>query len=381
MQYRKFGKLDYSVSTLGFGCMRLPLQKTEGEPDTTRIDEVQAITMIRSAIDQGVNYVDTAYPYHGGASEVLVGKALKDGYREKVKLVTKMPIWLVNTIEDCDKYLAEQLQRLETETIDLYLLHAMNKERWNKVKELGILDFVDQAIKSGKIKHVGFSFHEDIDFFREILDAYDWAMCQVQFNYMEDRKWVEEIRYAASKGIAVVVMEPLLGGKLAGNQPEEIQAEFAKTGSDRSAVEWALRWILNNPDVTILLSGMSNQQQVQENIDIMDKATVGNLTAEELAAIDRVRAIYEAKTRVKCTTCSYCVPCPKNVVIPNIFNAYNQSVIYNIDGEFKDFYKRVTKMEKDAAQCIECGVCETKCPQKLPIIQHLKEAHEYFTAK
>ncbi|MDF2530583.1 MAG: aldo/keto reductase [Clostridia bacterium] len=379
MQYRKFGKSDFKVSTLGFGCMRLPLQSTGGEPDMTKIDETQAINMIRHAIDGGVNYVDTAYPYHGGQSEVLVGKALKDGYREKVKLTTKMPIWLIKSIEDCDKYLDEQLHRLQVDSIDYYLLHAMNKERWNTVTQLGILKFLDKAVMEGKIKHVGFSFHEEIDFFKEMVNAYDWALCQVQFNYMEDRRWEEEIKYAASKDIAVVVMEPLLGGKLAANQPAEIKAEFSKTNTNRTPAEWALRWVLNHPEVTLLLSGMSDMEQVKENLQIMDSATVNNLSIEELKTIDKVRDIYEAKTKVKCTGCNYCVPCPNNIPIPNIFGLYNESNIYNVGEQSKAFYKRVMKAEKGVLSCVECGICETKCPQKLPIIQHLKEAHEHLT--
>ena len=379
MQYRSFGKLDFNISSLGFGCMRLPLQNTGVEPDTTKIDEEESIKMIRHAIDNGVNYIDTAYPYHGGQSEILVGKALKDGYREKVKLTTKMPIWMIKSIEDCDKYLDEQLQKLEVEYVDFYLLHAMGKERWDVVKQLGILSFLDKAVKEGKIKHVGFSFHEEIDFFKEILDSYDWALCQIQFNYMEDRRWEEEIKYAASKGIAVVVMEPLLGGKLAANQPDDIKAEFLKVEADRSAADWALRWVLNHPEVTLLLSGMSNMPQVEENLKIMDKAVVNNLSAKELQVIDKVRDIYEAKTKVKCTGCNYCVPCPQNVVIPNIFSSYNEAAIYNLDEQSRNAYKRVMKIEKDAAQCVECGICETKCPQKLPIMQHLKEAHEHLS--
>jgi predicted aldo/keto reductase-like oxidoreductase len=212
-----------------------------------------------------------------------------------------------------------------------------------------------------------------------MLDAYDWALCQVQFNYMEDRRWEEEIKYAASKNIAVVVMEPLLGGKLAANQPDDIKAEFSKVETDRTAAEWALRWVLNHPEVTLLLSGMSNMPQVEENLKIMDKAVVNSLSAKELGVIDKVRDIYEAKTKVKCTGCNYCVPCPQNVAIPNIFSSYNEAAIYNIGAQSKSSYKRAMKVEKDASQCIECGICETKCPQKLPIIQHLKEAHEHLT--
>jgi len=379
MQYRRFGKLDFKISTLGFGCMRLPLQDTDGEADTTKIDEAKSINMIRHSIDEGVNYIDTAYPYHGGQSEVLVGKALLDGYREKVKLTTKMPIWMIKSIEDCDKYLDEQLQRLQVDYVDFYLLHAMGKERWDIVKQFGILEFLDRAVKAGKIKHVGFSFHEEIDFFKEILDAYDWALCQVQFNYMEDRRWEEEIKYAASKDIAVVVMEPLLGGKLATNQPDDIKAEFDKVETNRTAAEWALRWVLNHPEVTLLLSGMSNMPQVEENLKIMDKAVVNNLSAKELEVIDKVRDIYEAKTKVKCTGCNYCVPCPQNVAIPNIFGLYNEAAIYNLDEQSKAFYKKAVKSENGTLPCVECGICETKCPQKLPIIQHLKEANEHLT--
>lgn len=379
MQYRNFGKLDFEISSLGFGCMRLPLQNTGGEADTTKIDEEESIKMIRHAIDNGVNYIDTAYPYHGGQSEILVGKALKDGYREKVKLTTKMPIWMIKSIEDCDKYIDEQLQKLEVDYVDFYLLHAMGKERWNVVKQLGILSFLDKAVKAGKIKHVGFSFHEEIDFFKEILDSYDWALCQVQFNYMEDRRWEEEIKYAASKNIAVVVMEPLLGGKLAANQPDDIKAEFEKVEADRTAAEWALRWVLNHPEVTLLLSGMSNMPQVEENLKIMDKAVVNNLSPKELEVINKVRDIYEAKTKVKCTGCNYCVPCPQNVAIPNIFSTYNEAAIYNIGEQSRSTYKRAMQIERDASKCVECGICETKCPQKLPIIQHLKEAHEHLS--
>ncbi|HYF81826.1 MAG TPA: aldo/keto reductase [Clostridia bacterium] len=378
MQYRKFGKLGFDVSILGFGCMRFPLMPgVDGsEPDTKRIDEAEAQRMVRFAIDNGVNYVDTAYPYHGGSSEIFVGKALKDGYREKVKLATKLPVWLLKTKEDFDKYLDEQLEKLQTDHIDFYLLHALGKERWNTVKELDVLGSLKKAIASGKVKHAGFSFHDDISFFRTILDSFDWGMCQIMFNYMEDKEWEKHISYAHTKGIAVVVMEPLLGGKLSNTPPVEVAKVWKESGYDRSPADWSFKWIFNHPEVTLALSGMSTMEQVVENLKIAGNSMPNALSEKELNAVNKVRELYTNLTKVKCTGCEYCLPCPNNVSIPQIFSYYNEAAAYNIQMESAKNYAGLKQSSKDASLCVECGKCEEACPQKLPIMRHLKEAHE-----
>lgn len=378
MQYRSFGKLGFDVSILGFGCMRLPLMPeiNGGEPDSSKIDEAEAIRMIRHAIDNGVNYIDTAYPYHEGSSEPLVGKALKDGYREKVTLATKLPVWLLKTKEDFDRYLDEQLEKLQTDHIDVYLLHALDKTRWNTVKELDVLAYMQKAIDSGKVRHAAFSFHEDINFFRTILDSFDWGMCQIMYNYMEDREWEKHMKYANSKGIAIAVMEPLLGGKLANDPPAEVGKVWKESGFDRSPAEWAFKWIYNYPEVTLALSGMSTMEQVVENLKIAENSMSGALSKKELDTIDKARDVYNSLTRVKCTGCRYCVPCPSNVSIPEIFSCYNEAAAYNIHHASAEKYRGIRKSGKDASLCVECGKCEEACPQKLPIIKHLKEAHE-----
>lgn len=378
MQYRKFGKSGFDVSVLGFGCMRLPLlpSESDNEPDAGRIDEAEAIRMIRYAIDNGVNYIDTAYAYHYGNSEILVGKALKDGYRERVKLATKLPVWLLKTEEDFDKYLDEQLTKLQTDHVDVYLLHALNKERWNTILELNVLNSLKKALESGKVRYAGFSFHEDINFFRTILDSFDWGMCQIMYNYMEDRDWEKHISYAHSKGIAVVIMEPLLGGKLANDPPAEVAEVWKKSGYDRSPADWAFKWLFNHSEVTIALSGMSTMEQVEENLRIAESSMPDALSSEELFTIDKARELYEALTKVKCTGCGYCQPCPSNVVIPTIFEYYNNAAAYNTADKSSRSYKELVKQCKDASLCVECGKCETACPQQLPIIKHLKEAHE-----
>lgn len=378
MQYRKYEKLGFDVSILGFGCMRLPLMPgIEGnEPDAGKIDETEAIRMIRYAIDGGVNYIDTAYPYHYGNSEILVGKALKDGYREKVKLATKLPVWLLKNKEDFDRYLDEQLEKLQTDHIDVYLMHALNKKSWNTIKELDVLGSLKRAIESGKVKSPGFSFHEDISFFRTILDSFDWGMCQIMYNYMEDREWEKHLNHINSKGIAVVVMEPLLGGKLASEPPAEVEKVWKESGYDRSPADWSFKWIYNNPKITLALSGMSTMEQVVENLKIAENSMPDSLSKKELDTIDKVRDMYSNLIKVKCTGCKYCIPCPNNVAIPEIFEYYNNATAYNIQKQSAKSYVGLMKSKKDASLCIECGKCEEACPQKLPIIEHLKEAHE-----
>lgn len=379
MQRRRFGKIDIDVSLLGFGCMRLP---TVADPDpgseVGNIDLEKSVEMIRYAIDNGVNYIDTAYNYHGGKSEVLVGKALADGYREKVYVATKLPVWLVESEADRDRLLNEQLEKLQTDQIDMYLLHALNKGSWkDRVLKYDILSFLDQAKADGRIKYAGFSFHDELDVFKEIVDAYDWDFCQIQLNYMDEeyQAGVEGLRYAAEKGLAVVIMEPLRGGRLVRNVPEEIQAVWDQAPEKRTPAEWAFRWLGNFPEVKVILSGMGTMSEVQENIRTLNDALPNSLSDEEMALVDQVKQIYNNRIKVKCTDCRYCLPCPQGVNIPRIFSIYNHASVYNTFEDGRRQYSRLIQDGTDAGQCIECENCESLCPQNLTIIEYLKETH------
>lgn len=381
MLYRKFGKTNEMVSVLGFGCMRLPLI---GD-DPTNIDEDKAIKMVRYAIDNGVNYVDTAYPYHGtgfmqgGASEPFVAKALKDGYRERVKLATKLPSWLIKTRADMDKYLNEQLERLETDSIDFYLVHTLNKDVWPVLKEAGIGEFLDQAIKDGRIKYAGFSYHDESKLFKEIVDYYDWTFCQIQYNYLDEdyQAGKSGLEYAAQKGLAVVIMEPLRGGNII-RLPEAAQAIFDQAEVQRTPAEWALRWVWNHPEVSVVLSGMSTMEQVVENVQIAQRAEANSLTARELAMIDEVKQLFKARIKVNCTACSYCMPCPAGINIPTCFAAYNDHWVFDATPEAKFRYGILSKIYSPASKCVECGQCESHCPQSIAIREELKKVTELF---
>ncbi|WP_202707938.1 aldo/keto reductase [Sporosalibacterium faouarense] len=374
MQYRKFGKTDLEISALGFGCMRFPVI----DGDSSKINKDEATAMLHYAIDNGVNYIDTAYPYHQKMSEPFVGEALKGGYREKVKLATKLPIWLCEEYEDFNKLLDEQLEKLQTDYIDFYLVHALNQNTWKKCKELDVFSFLDRAIKDGKIKYAGFSFHDELDLFKEIVDAYDWTFAQIQLNYMDEdyQAGIEGMKYAADRNLAIVIMEPLKGGKLAKEPNKEIKEIWDKAETSRMPADWALRWVWNHPEVSLLLSGMSTMDQVKENIKTAEDAFVNSLSQKEISLIDDVKDIIKSKTKVDCTSCGYCIPCPEDIAIPNIFSTYNAMYMYDIPEESKDTYQRMTKADKHASKCVECGNCEAQCPQNLPIIEHLKEAHK-----
>lgn len=378
MLYRKFGKANEMVSILGFGCMRLPILPG-GDP--SKIDEEKAIKLVRRAIDEGVNYIDTAYPYHGtgmdkaGESEPFVAKVLKDGYREKVKIATKLPSWLIKSREDMNKYLNEQLKRLETDSIDFYLVHALDSKVWATLKETGIDKFLDEAIKDGRIKHAGFSFHDKLEVFKEIVDYYDWSFCQIQYNYLDDNYQAgsEGLKYAAAKGLGVAIMEPLRGGKLVNNLPEEAKAAFKQENPKRTAAEWALKWVWNHPEVSVLLSGMNTIEQVIENIKTASETKANSLTKKELDTIDQVKNIIKGKIKVNCTACKYCMPCSAGVNIPMCFEIYNN---YHMFGE-KEFYNWLEPKEK-ASSCVECGKCESHCPQGISIRKELKNVKELF---
>ena len=375
MQYRKFGKTDVQVSALGFGCMRFACLA-----DGT-IDEKQAINQLRTAIDNGVNYLDTAYVYHDGKSEVVLGKALKDGYREKIYIADKLPTWNVTVYEDFEKLLDEQLERLQVEFIDFYLIHALNKDSFKKVTDLGIYKFIDKALKDGKIKHIGFSFHDDIKTFKTIVDDYTWEFCQIQLNYMDEfnQAGVEGLNYAAAKGLAVVIMEPLLGGKLANVPPEPIIKLWEESEKKRTPAEWALTWLWDKPEVSLILSGMNSMEQLTENISTASAIVPNSLSEKEKEIIKKVRTKYNELTKVACTGCKYCIDCPKGIDIPNIFSIYNEASMYNVLENSAKRYASINK-EHNASVCIECRKCEKICPQGLTITQYLKDAHKELTS-
>lgn len=376
MLYRKFGKTNEEVSILGFGCMRFPTV----DEDTKNIDEEKSIEMVRYAIDNGVNYIDTAYPYHGGMSEPLVGKALQDGYREKVYLATKLPSWLIKTREDMDKYLNEQLEKLQTDYIDFYLVHALNKDFWSNLTNNGIFEFLDSAIKSGKIKYAGFSFHDNVDLFKEIVDSYNWTFTQIQYNYLDTdyQAGLEGLDYAYDKGLAVVIMEPLRGGKLVNNIPNDIKALWDTADTKRNPVEWALKYIWDNPKVSAVLSGMSTLEQVKENIELSNDGNENSLTKDEKSLIKNVSESYKSKIKVDCTDCKYCMPCPSSVNIPRCFSIYNNGHMFNDVENAKKIYNKHMNEENKASACTECGKCEEACPQNIEIIDKLKEVVEAF---
>jgi len=376
MQYRTFGKLDWKPSALGFGAMRLPIL----DNDSGKIDEEQTTRMIRTAIDAGVNYVDTAWPYHKGQGELVVGRCLQDGYRDKVKLATKMPCWLIESPDQFDNYLNQQLERLQTDHIDFYLLHGLNKERWPILQDLGVFEWAEKAIASGRIGHLGFSFHDELPVFKEIVDAYDWTFCQIMYNYMdiEFQAGREGLRHAASKGLAVVVMEPLRGGSLTRPAPDAVADLWAGADKQRSQADWALQWVWHHPEVSLLLSGMSEMKHVEENLESAANSGVGSLTADELDLVDRVSKAYRSLSPIPCTDCKYCMPCPSGVTIPGIFSIYNAYKMYGDEAGAKRSYNQFTKPENRADQCVECGQCEQACPQQIEIIDWLKKAHAFL---
>jgi predicted aldo/keto reductase-like oxidoreductase len=370
VKYRKFGELDWRVSALGFGAMRLPII---GQ-DRGNIDEAEAIRMIRYAIDHGVNYIDTAYPYHSGKSESLVGKVLEDGYREKVRLATKMPIRLLKSEADLDRIFTEQLHKLQTDHIDFYLFHGLRKATWSKVQEFNVLKWAEKEIANGRIRYLGFSFHDEYEMFREIIDGYNgWTFCQIQYNYVDAdyQAGMKGLKYAASKGLAVVVMEPIQGGNLSVKPSEAIQTIWDEAKLQRTPAEWALQWVWNQPEVSLALSGMSTMNHVIENVRSANRSGPGTLTSEELTLISRVRKKYLEYGFIGCTGCRYCLPCPEGVAIPETLTFYNEYYTKrgnpNAQQELINQYLEKLPPETRAEVCAKCGACEDQCPQQIPI--------------
>ena len=372
MKKRQLGK-GTDISVLGFGCMRLPQNSTVASD----IDREKAYEMFDAAIADGVNYFDTAYPYHGGASEGLVGDYFQSRSKEGISIATKLPVWMVNAPEDLERLFQEQLDRLQQPTIDYYLLHALNEKTWNQVKSHGGLEFLDRLKAEGRIRYAGFSFHDGYEHFEGIVDAYNWDFCQVQLNYLdtEHQAGLKGMRYAKEKGLDIIIMEPLRGGSLAGPTPEDIQALMGT----KSAAEWAFNYLYDMPEVSVLLSGMSTLDQVKENTFIAKGAQVGMLTDMERSTIETVTEIYQSRKKNDCTECGYCMPCPHGVNIPRAFRLYNLAYRFDRVSEYKGYYAN-SPAGSAADACISCGICEPLCPQNIAIIDQLKEAHKALSA-
>ncbi len=375
MKYRKLGKLGIDCSSFGIGCMRFNMKTIENGESV--VDESISTPIIRRAIECGVNYFDTAYVYSGQKNEAALAHALRDGYRKRVYIATKLPAWECNVPEDMDRILSEQLERLETDYIDFYLLHSLNANNWDKMQKLGVCEFLDKAKASGKIKYAAFSFHDSYDAFVNIIDSYNWDMCQIQYNYLdiEHQATTRGLDYAHAKNIPVVIMEGLRGGKLA-NVPDNVAEIFDSFPVKRSPAEWAFRWLCNHPAVSTVLSGVSTMEQLEDNLGIFDRCDAGCMSADEEALIAAARDAYNSRIKVGCTGCGYCVPCPAEVDIPRIFSAWNNLFMFGENLKGNGRYAKILTDKKSAENCLACGKCESICPQHINIIDMLKQANE-----
>jgi len=369
MQYRNFGKLDFKPSVLGFGLMRLPVVGN----DSAKIDYPQAEEMIRYAIENGINYFDTAYVYHQGQSEIFLGKTLKkNNWREKINIATKLPSWNLSSKNDLDKIFEEQLKRLQTDYVDFYLLHSLDLEQWNLFQKFDALNWLDKKIQEGKIKYAGFSFHDDFLVFEKIINSYNWTFCLLQHDLLDIdyQAGINGINLAYDKNIAVVTMEPLKGGKLVNPSPN-INSIWEEAENKRTPVQWAFDYLWDNPQISVVLSGMSSPAQLKENIEYANKSKANSLTDKDKQAIEKVRQEYQKIKTVPCTKCNYCSICPQKINIPIIFEIYNDFLIYNQKDQFDKKIKEL-KEKKEFEKCLECKKCESICPQKIKIVDELK---------
>lgn len=379
MKYRTFQKTGEKISLLGFGTMRLPVVNGE----FAKVDEAEATQMIRSAIDRGINYVDTAYMYHDGFSEVAVGKALKDGYREKVFLADKMPVWMAKSEEAVEKIFEDQLKRLDVDCIDFYLVHNITVPIWERVLKLNTLAFLEKRKAEGKIKHIGFSFHDEYELFEKVIQAYPWDFCQIQLNYMDSDFQAGEkgLKLAGSLNIPVIIMEPLKGGKLTDKIPQSVEAFWSQAPVKRTPAEWALRWVADFPEVLTILSGMNTMEQVDENIRILTDADPNSLTKEEHKVIKNVGEEYKKLIQYSCTACKYCLPCPIKIDIPTVIGFYNDWFLFDGNQKIKDDFFTWISPKARPSICETCKACEDHCPQHLPISDIMKKAADLFEAK
>ncbi len=368
MQYMHLGKTGLKVSRFGLGCMRFPKS------------EEDAIAMVRYAVDNGVNYLDTAYMYKD--SEVITGKALQDGYRNKVFIATKSPIWKIGRHEDFEKYLDEQLERLGTDHIDIYLLHNLNHDNWEKVKRFDGLTFLDKMLQKGKIRHKGFSFHGTLPAFKQIVDAFDWEITQIQLNILDENQQagMEGLKYAAGKGLAAIIMEPLRGGYMLGNVPETVYDLLNQYPEKRTLVEWCFRWLYNMPEVSVILSGTSTLEQLKDNLRIFNESALNVMSEADQNLIKKIREAFESNNSIGCTSCRYCIPCPQGVSIPEIFRLYNSNQLMKSHWVDKGMYRdNLLPSGSGADKCISCEICLEHCPQELNIPVLLKKVHKELT--
>ena len=385
MQYRKLGKSGIEVSALGFGCMRYPTMETEDKnlpPFQIPVNEEETERMLLYAMEHGINYFDTAYPYHGGKSEELLGRSLKP-YRDKVMIATKLPAMMVKKASDVERFIDEQLKRLDSDYVDFYLLHGLSSHSWSLMKEYNALDFMERLISDGRVLYTGFSFHDEVKVFKEIVDSYDWTLCQIQYNYFDENRQAgkEGLQYAAGKGIGVVIMEPLRGGNLTGKIPPAIQAIWDSAKTKRTPAEWGLKWVFNHAEVSTVLSGMSAMPQLVENLKIVEDAKPDSLSQDELSLIHKARKEYEGLLKVGCTGCGYCVPCPNGIDIPTNFDAYNNFFLFDDQHMSRAMYNMILPEDQRASSCEECGECEEKCPQQIEIIEELKNVHSVLNVE
>ncbi len=379
MLTRRLGRTGLEVSALGFGLMRLPL----AEPGASRMDPNAPVDvdltlrMIETAERHGVNYFDTAWPYHGGQSEEILGRALAGGLRNRVFVATKLPVFLVRAPQDCERFLDEQLRRLRTDHLDVYLLHSLKASAWQTVRENKVLEFLDRAVADGRVGAVGFSFHDELPLFKEIVDAFPWAAAQIQLNYFDVsyQAGLEGAKHAAAKGMGVIAMEPLRGGKLAERLPTDVETLFRNHEPRRTGASWALRWVWDRPEVSTVLSGMSSMEQLRENLATAeDDARPESLSRGERELIDRAAELFRQRAKIDCTACGYCLPCPSGVGIPQVFGIYNDIFMFDDPVGPAVNYNMYFPPEHRAEKCEECGECLPKCPQGIDIPERLKEA-------
>jgi predicted aldo/keto reductase-like oxidoreductase len=377
MQYRDYGKTGFKVSALGMGCMRLPC--ADGEDGSYGVDLEKAFEIIRYAADHGVNYFDTAYSYHGTHSESILGEALDGGRREKVMIATKQPFSVMKTQADVRRNLENTLKKLRTDYLDIYLIHNIQTGLWDEIKRRKIIEEYEKFRSEGLIRAIGFSYHGGYDGFADILGHYDWDMCQVQYNMMDTDREVttKAIEIAGQKGTAIAIMEPLRGGGLS-NAPTVVQELYDKAETKRTPTQWAFRHLLDFPQISTILSGMSSLEQLKQNLATFsaEDAVPGCLTDAEKAMLVGAKAAYESIVTIPCTGCGYCMPCPHGVAIPSAFSLYNEGMMFGNFDQPRRSYMFSTEGGRSADLCVQCGACERKCPQAIPIIEQLKVAHE-----
>jgi predicted aldo/keto reductase-like oxidoreductase len=384
VKYRELGQTGEKVSVLGFGAMRFPV--IDGKSHC--IDKKEATAMLEYGIEHGINYIDTGYPYHRnengedetGESESFLGEFLSTGYRENVLISTKMPSWEIQRKEDMEYFFNFQLQRLNVDQIDVYHIHSLKRNYWEKLSKFGVLDFLDDIKSDGRAKHIGFSFHDDLDFLLEVLEEYDWEVVQIQMNYIDEnyQAGLSGLQYIKALGIGNIIMEPLRGGTLVNNLPDDIINIFNQSKVKRSPVEWAFSYLYNMEEVDMVLSGMSSLSQVKENIEIASKSQPNSLTNDDKNILKEVAMVYREKRGNDCTMCGYCMPCPFNVDIPKCFNEYNNAKMFNDFKLGKNSYIHLISEENRASKCTECDECIGMCPEQINIPDELKKVKNAF---